>query len=53
MKDTKLTPDDPRITAYALGELSGDERAVVEAAVRADATLHATVEEIRLMATQA
>ena len=31
MNDTNLslTPDDPRLTAFALGELDGDERAAV------------------------
>mgnify|MGYP000601394500 CR=1 FL=1 len=31
MNDFELLPDDPRLTAYALGELEGDERAEVEA----------------------
>jgi Ca-activated chloride channel family protein len=52
MHAPRLTPDDPRLTAYALGELSGDERAAVEAAFRRDPALRAAVEEIRLLASQ-
>lgn len=47
MNDFEIMPDDPRLTAYALGELEGDERASVEAAVRANPELRAAVEEIR------
>lgn len=43
----KFSPDDPRLTAYALGELEGAEHAAVEAALREDAALRAAVEEIR------
>lgn len=50
MKIPHLTPDDPRLTAYALGELNGDERAAVEAAVRKDPALRAVVAEIRAVA---
>ena len=32
-----ISPDDPGLTASALGELEGDERAAVEAALREDA----------------
>lgn len=52
MHAPRLTPDDPRLTAYALGELSGDERAAVEAALRQDPALRAAVEEIRALAGQ-
>lgn len=52
MHAPRLTPDDPRLTAYALGELSGDERATVEAALRQDPALRAAVEEIRALAGQ-
>lgn len=52
MKDTRLLPDDPKLTAYALGELTGDERAAVEAALRRNPALRAQVEEIRAMAQQ-
>ncbi|MBL9213561.1 MAG: von Willebrand factor type A domain-containing protein [Opitutaceae bacterium] len=48
----KLSPGDPRLTAYALGELSGDERAAVEAALRQNPALRAAVEEIRAVAGQ-
>ena len=48
----KLFPGDPRLTAYALGELGGDERAAVEAALRQDPVLRAAVEEIRALAGQ-
>jgi Ca-activated chloride channel family protein len=52
MNETKLFPDDPRLTAYALGELEGDEHAAVEAALQTDATARAAVEEIRATARQ-
>ena len=52
MNDTRFLPDDPTVTAYALGELEGAERAVVEAAVRADPVLRAAVEEIRATAAR-
>lgn len=52
MNDFELSPDDPRLTAYALGELEGDERAAVEAAVRRDPELRAALEEIRATAAQ-
>ena len=45
-------PNDPKLTAYALGELTGDERAAVEAALRHDPRLRATVEDIRAAAVQ-
>jgi len=50
MHAPKLSPGDPRLTAYALGELSGDERAAVEAALRQNPALRAAVEEIRALA---
>src|SRR5947209_7660656 len=52
MNETKLSPDDPRLTAYALGELEGDERAAVEAALQTDAAARAAVDEIRTTARQ-
>src|SRR5687767_38102 len=52
MKDFPIPPDDPRLTAYALGELEGDERAVVEAALRRDPALRAAVDEIRATTAQ-
>ena len=39
--------DDPRLTAYALGELSGSERDQVEALLRDDESARQVVEEIR------
>jgi len=44
---TRLDPDDPRLTAYALGELEDGERAQVAAALAADPALRTSVEEIR------
>ena len=52
MNDTKLLPDDPKLTAYALGELEAEEHAAVEAALRHDPAARATVEEIRATAAQ-
>ncbi|WP_269525943.1 YfbK domain-containing protein [Coraliomargarita parva] len=47
----KILPDDPRLTAYAIGEVEDEqERAVIEAAVAADPELQATVEATRSMA---
>lgn len=43
----KIPPDDPRLTAYALGELEAEERAVIERVLRHDAVARAQVEEIR------
>ncbi|HEX3729628.1 MAG TPA: hypothetical protein VHV47_07470, partial [Opitutaceae bacterium] len=42
--------DDPRLTAYALGELDGAERAEIEALVRSNPAAAAAVEEIRRLA---
>ncbi len=42
-----IFPADPRITAYAFGELEGDELARIEAAVQADPALQTTVAELR------
>jgi Ca-activated chloride channel family protein len=47
-----ISPDDPKLTAYALGELSGEERAAVEAALKGDAAAQAAVNEIRALAAQ-
>ena len=52
MNETRLSPDDPRLTAYALGELQEDERAAVEAALEHDPAARAIVEETRLFADQ-
>ncbi|GAB1488924.1 hypothetical protein MASR2M8_13720 [Opitutaceae bacterium] len=50
MNPPNLSPDDPRLTAYALGELEGADLAEVEAAVRANPTLQATIAEVRALA---
>ena len=50
MNETKIFSDDPRLTAYALGELETEECAQMEAAVAADPTLQAAVDEIRATA---
>src|SRR5690606_28340189 len=52
MNEHRLMPDDPRLTAYALGELEGDERAEVEAALRRDRDARRRVEEIRATVAQ-
>ncbi len=45
-----IDKDDPRLTAYALDELDGEERAVVAAAIAGDPELRTAVEEIRQLA---
>ncbi len=50
MNHPRLLPDDPRLTAYAVGELAGPDRAAVEAALRRDPALRAQVEELRATA---
>jgi len=50
MNQAHLPPDDPRLTAYALGELPDNERIAIEAAVQADPALQAAVAEIRALA---
>jgi len=52
MKEPKDFYNDPQLTAYALGELEGDERAAVEAALQTDAAARAAVDEIRATARQ-
>ncbi len=47
MHPSRLSPDDPRLTAYAFGELDSTETTVVEAALRANPALQAEVEGIR------
>lgn len=46
----KITPDDPRLTAYALGEMEEAERAEFERRLEHDAEARALVGEIRVMA---
>lgn len=48
----KISPADPRVTAYAFGELEGDELAAIEAAVQADPALQALVAELRAFSGQ-
>jgi len=43
----KLNPEDPRLTAYALGELEPGERATLEAELQQDPAGREAVEEIR------
>jgi Ca-activated chloride channel family protein len=43
----KLTPNDPRLTAYALGELDQAERAAIEAELEKSFVCQRAVEEIR------
>jgi hypothetical protein len=45
----KLQPDDPRITAYVLGELTPDDSAAIEAAAENDPALRAAIEEATSM----
>jgi hypothetical protein len=52
MKEFRILPDDPRLTAYALGELDSPEREAVEAALQAQPALRATVEELRATAAR-
>ena len=44
-----ITNDDPRLTAYALGELPASERAAIEQQLANDPELRAEVEQIRLL----
>ena len=52
MNDFQLLPNDPKLTAYALGELDPNERAQVEAALQANPALEREVAEIRAAAQQ-
>ncbi|MDB6094628.1 MAG: von Willebrand factor [Verrucomicrobia bacterium] len=52
MSLSKISPDDPKLTAYALGELAGEERTAFEAALREDVAAQAAVEAIRAMAAR-
>jgi anti-sigma factor RsiW len=46
----KIDPDDPKLTAYALGELAGEERAVVERALAESPEARAIVGETQQLA---
>ena len=48
----QLTPDDPKLTAYALGELDAGERAAVEAALARSPECRRAVAEIRALGTE-
>lgn len=52
MNDLTLSPDDPKLTAYALGELDADESVAIEALLRHDPVARAAVAEIRAAAAQ-
>jgi secreted protein with Ig-like and vWFA domain/anti-sigma factor RsiW len=47
-----LTPDDPKLTAYALGELDATERAAVEAALTRSPECRRAVAEIRALGVE-
>lgn len=49
MNISKITPDDPRLTAYALGELEPAEHAAIEAAIKDDPAAQAAVAQIRAL----
>ncbi len=49
MNPTKIFPDDPRLTAYALNELEAAERGEFEQVLAQDAAAQETVAEIRAM----
>ena len=46
----KSSPDDPRLSAYLLGELPPDERAAMERAIAADPALRLSLGELRRVA---
>lgn len=52
MNDTPIPLDDPRLTAYALGELEAAEAATVAAALANDPAAQMMVEEIRALSTR-
>src|SRR5262249_30673844 len=47
MSETRLLPDDPRLTAYALGELDPTEREAVERLLATSPEAQAALREIR------
>jgi Ca-activated chloride channel family protein len=49
MNELKLTEDDPRLTAFALGELEAEEAAQIEAAIAGNPALEAVVADARVM----
>jgi Ca-activated chloride channel family protein len=50
MKTNKISPDDPRLTTYALNEMEADEQAGFVALLQDDPAAQAAVEEIRATA---
>jgi len=52
MSNQPFSPDDPQLTAYALGELDAVKHAAVEARLRDDPAARAAVEAIRATARQ-
>jgi len=50
MNMSKMSPEDPKLTAYALGELDGDESALVANAIRNNPAALAAVQEIQALA---
>lgn len=52
MKQATNFAEDAQLTAYALGELDGEERAAIEARLRDDAAAQAAVAEIRATAAR-
>jgi Ca-activated chloride channel family protein len=50
MNTSPLTPDDPRLTAYALGEMEAAERASFEPLLAADPVARRAVDDIRATA---
>ncbi len=49
MSESKMSPDDPRLSAYAFGELSPEEAAEVAAAIKDNPALAAEVDAIRAL----
>ncbi len=49
MNISKITSDDPRLTAFALGELGAAERVAIAAAIKDDPAAQAFVEQIRAL----
>ena len=52
MNSNHLSSDDPKLTAYALGELDAKEEAQIAEAIRGDVIAQGAVEEIRALARQ-
>jgi len=49
MNISKIIPDDPRLTAYALGELDAAEQVAIEAAIKDDPAAQTAVAQIRAL----